>query len=547
MKNIRGAIVFAILFVMFMGFVSITGAEENSSITGKATTQQATISIVVVGAPSLILHSPKNHSYFNATALFLNYTATNAVTVWYRLGNGTNITITTPLTFNVSFGSHTLFLFANSSSGLQSSKNVTFYVNASFFSISFGNFSGFGNTTNLTQYSFEELQNLTNVKFEKSYGKIFFGNQPINLTNSANSTYVNFDQYITISNNKIEINSSQLAGLNKSATLTLENLTFSDPALLVDGATCPSTICTLISYASGVLTFNVSHFTAYSSEETSSGTTGTTGGTTGGGGGGGSSTIKTIKDFSLNTEQISVKLRQGETKREEVIITNNGSQKIELSISPYKIEKFLKLETEKVILGPGASYTLFVDVLAEGETIPNLYIGKIIVSGGGITKEVLLAIEIVSKNPLMDVKVEIPDRFLHVKGGENIVASLLLYNLGRTNRIDAVIDYQIRNSEDVIVYTEQETIAVETQTSFLKTLKIPKSLPPGSYNLYVRATYGEQVASASAWFVVTPAAGGLLPIVFLSLVGLMIVFVIIVVFMLRRNKPRFSYSKSRFK
>src|SRR3989344_7494751 len=97
------------------------------------------------------------------------------------------------------------------------------------------------------------------------------------------------------------------------------------------------------------------------------------------------------------------------------------------------------------------------------------------------------------------------------------------------------------------MYSEEETISIETQTSFLKTLKIPKSLPPGSYNLYVRATYGEQVASSSAWFVVTNSSKGLIPVILFSIIGLMIIFVVIEVFMLRRQKPRLSYSKSRFK
>ena len=55
--------------------------------------------------------------------------------------------------------------------------------------------------------------------------------------------------------------------LNKSAILKLYNLTFSDPRILRNGEACPNSICTKISYSGGTLTFNVTQFSEYSSEE----------------------------------------------------------------------------------------------------------------------------------------------------------------------------------------------------------------------------------------------------------------------------------------
>jgi len=534
-----------VLAFMTLFYATHTSAEGNASITGQATTQQASLSVVVIGSPSLALHSPKNQSYFNSTAMFLNYTASGAQKVWYRLGNGTNITITAPITFNVSFGSHTLFLFANSSTGLNSSKNVTFYVNASFFSISFGNFSGQGNTTNFNQYSHQELQNLTGVVFEKSsYGKIDFGNQPINLTNAANSTYVDFDKYINISFNKIEVDSSQLIGLNKSATLAMESLTFTNPRLVRDGVECPSTICQINSYNSGVLSFNVSYFSSYSAEETptseseseSSGTSGTSGGSSGGGGGSSKASTKLVKDFSISKDQISIKLKQGETKKQEIVIVNNGSSTIELEFSTYKINNFIRIRNQTVKINAGESYKLVLDVLVEEETIPDLYIGKVIIEGADAPKEVLFAIEVVSKNPLMDVKVELLEQFIKSKAGDNIVASVQLYNLGGTSRIDVTLDYFIKNAQEDVVYTTSETIAVETQASSLKTIKLPQTLPPGYYIVYVRATYEGQVASSSEWFSVDKEAEQSLQIVLIAIVVLLVVFILIVFILIKRRK-----------
>ena len=90
------------------------------------------------------------------------------------------------------------------------------------------------------------------------YGMINF-TELINLNQS-----LDLDTYIEIANNSISINSSALPQLNYSAILTLYNLAFVNPIILIDGSECNSSICTRISYTNNTLIFNVTHFTTYS-------------------------------------------------------------------------------------------------------------------------------------------------------------------------------------------------------------------------------------------------------------------------------------------
>ncbi|MFH1915758.1 MAG: right-handed parallel beta-helix repeat-containing protein [Nanoarchaeota archaeon] len=69
---------------------------------------------------------------------------------------------------------------------------------------------------------------------------------------------------IQIANNSISVNGSN-PNLNKSARLSLYNLALSKPVILKDGAFCSD--CTLVSYAGGNLSFNVSGFSSYSANE----------------------------------------------------------------------------------------------------------------------------------------------------------------------------------------------------------------------------------------------------------------------------------------
>jgi len=92
-------------------------------------------------------------------------------------------------------------------------------------------------------------------------------------------------QDIDLSANKVKVNSSKF---NTSANITLYSITYTDPGPTVayDDATfvtCPSNVCTELNYSAGAFSYNVTHFTTYSSKETYAPTPTPT--TTGGGGG----------------------------------------------------------------------------------------------------------------------------------------------------------------------------------------------------------------------------------------------------------------------
>jgi hypothetical protein len=220
--------------------------------------------------PSLTVIKPVNQTYFNANSLKLQI-STNADEAWYNLDDGENITIENSAYFDAGEGTHTLYVFANNSIGM-TAKNITFTVDSRKFSINGTKFSGpkKGATTNFSEYSYEEIQNISDLTFEDTdYGKISFS-QSINLTDDSTpeDSEIDLDSFINISSNLIEVNSTALPNFNKSAILYLYNLTFKNPRILRDGAVCPSEICTRLGYSGGILTFAVTGFTSYSSEET---------------------------------------------------------------------------------------------------------------------------------------------------------------------------------------------------------------------------------------------------------------------------------------
>ena len=124
-----------------------------------------------------------------------------------------------------------------------------------------------GNTTDFDNHlSFDAIPGAT-LEVENK-GKIVWNN-------IVNATNQDFDANVNISANFVSVNSSGLhSSFNSSANITLYNLSFIQPVIQVNdnggfvtctGTTTPS--CTILSYSSGILVFNTSHFTSFMAVE----------------------------------------------------------------------------------------------------------------------------------------------------------------------------------------------------------------------------------------------------------------------------------------
>jgi hypothetical protein len=117
-----------------------------------------------------------------------------------------------------------------------------------------------GSTTDFGAVSdFSDIPSMTMERTE--YGKIVF-TENINITFS-----INIDPPSTIIEyNKAMINATRLPMLNKSASISLYNITLNNPTILRDGSECSSSVCTLIDYINDVFEFSVTRFSEYSTQ-----------------------------------------------------------------------------------------------------------------------------------------------------------------------------------------------------------------------------------------------------------------------------------------
>lgn len=116
-------------------------------------------------------------------------------------------------------------------------------------------------TTNFTDLTNEaDISNVIYFFISSQYGKI-------NWTTSIDfSSGIDWASCISISQNRVEVNSSCFSGFNVSVRITMNNLTWTSPQILKDGEVCNS--CVLNSYNSGTLVFTVNGFSVYTTQET---------------------------------------------------------------------------------------------------------------------------------------------------------------------------------------------------------------------------------------------------------------------------------------
>ena len=405
MKN---KFIFCLVFLFFLFIaIDLSSAEvTGETVSGEVVSQPVTMNITITttSLPSLTILKPENETYLTAENLLLNFISTNSDNNSFNLDGGSNTTITSNSTFNTTEGAHTLFLYAENVQGT-TEKNISFFVNSTKFVILYDEYFGSlkGISTNFNQSSYEDIQILSGIVLENTdWGKIEF-NETINLTNDLvfNDNLLDLDNHTNISNNRIELNSTAIPNFNKSVTLYLYNLTFSNPRVLRDGVVCSDSVCTEVSYSSGTFVFTVTGFSVYSAEETPSEDV-VIPSTSGGGGG----SILNV-NFSLDKDLIDLKIKQGERAREIILVDNIGDRAIQFDAYVQRIERFVILSEESFSLSSGDSKEINADFFVGTDEPADVYAGRIIVEGGSITKSINVILEVLETSALFDIRSEL--------------------------------------------------------------------------------------------------------------------------------------------
>gem|GEM_PF-5351626 len=351
-----------------------------------------TIDVVAAGGPTVSIASPSSAIYkVNTVSVSLSASGSGTVdSIWYAVDTGSNTTYSTPTSITgLSNGNHTLYAYANFTTGSVGSSSVIFLVNTSLpWEVNYTSLNG--TTTNFSQLNRSQQETISNAILEASvWGKIVF-RTTVNISRD-----LSLDGNVLFGNRSVYLDSADITEFNQSANITFYNVTMTSPEILRDGVACSASVCTLISYNTTThqYVFNVTGFSNYSlqeatvvEEETPAPAAASSGG---GGGGGGRTTI--IERQELVLLEIFVPpllaLDDNETKTSPVILYNRGTLKLENIIFSASVDgdvldaDRIRVSTDPLpvtSLAPGEQTSGMITVRTPANMTPGTY--QIIVS-----------------------------------------------------------------------------------------------------------------------------------------------------------------------
>ncbi|MBR9704658.1 hypothetical protein GOV12_04550 [Candidatus Pacearchaeota archaeon] len=150
-----------------------------------------------------------------------------------------------------------------------------------------------------------------------------------------------------------------------------------------------------------------------------------------------------------------------------------------------------------------------------------------------------------SSNLILDI----PESHKKINPGEDIWFTLKLLNLANENRIDVTITFEIKDSDNSIIISKSETVAIETQASFVRQLKIPDESPNGRYNIYAKVIYPDnnEVFAQNSFEVSNLSEKNSFPMYYTILIIFAIILLTIIILIIKKLRPVLENMKIKSK
>lgn len=221
--------------------------------------------------------------------------------------------------------------------------------------------------------------------------------------------------------------------------------------------------------------------------------TGDSGGNGGGGGGG------SVDEFDVSPGLLNVRVTQGETIRRTVTITNKVNKDLQItSIDAGNLNSLLAayFPDTPFYIPAGQSIEVTFDFFARSDTVPDAYVGEIIVKSPNSKEMISTVLEVVEKQPLFDLTVDLSKETY--APGEDVTAKIDVQNFGDLKDIDVLLNYAIKDFKGNVLTFEEGSYAVHNyRLQAVGKLTVPLGTPDGDYIFYAKASYPQQEVSAS--------------------------------------------------
>ncbi len=107
------------------------------------------------------------------------------------------------------------------------------------------------------------------------------------------------------------------------------------------------------------------------------------------------------------------------------------------------------------------------------------------------------------EEPLFQTALTIPKEYKVVSDGGQVLSYLEIKRIGGSGRMDVVLEYKIISPDGKVIERKSETVAIETENSFVRYITLPYNNGLGFYTLSasVKHPEGEESSSEATFFV----------------------------------------------
>jgi len=227
--------------------------------------------------------------------------------------------------------------------------------------------------------------------------------------------------------------------------------------------------------------------------------------------------------FDIDKTTLSIKLTQGESGKLFFNIKNVGKEEQNFKISTsVNISKFISIP-DNLTLAAGESEIVKVDVTANNEE--GIYIGKIYIQKENRKREIQISVEVITIDPVYEVKLNLPEESLNILPGNNLVFDVSLLRLRKDAKGNLTLSYIIKDEfgNEITFKSERLSISADS-TDVINEIELPKEIVSGEYVLYVKLDDTEKITSSAHWFNIKSLTQRIKILVF-SITGLILILV----------------------
>ncbi|RLE11666.1 hypothetical protein DRJ04_07620, partial [Candidatus Aerophobetes bacterium] len=215
--------------------------------------------------------------------------------------------------------------------------------------------------------------------------------------------------------------------------------------------------------------------------------------TTGGGGGAAvsyPSQPSPTKRLVSSSQSITLDMLPGEYTETTIKVKNILDKRAVIKAEASgRVKDFITFIVQSIELNPEEEGDIKLKIFIPPQTIPGLYYGEVIVSAGDKKDSVPVTIRVVEvREKLLDIKIQ--PVFNVIAPGEPVRIEVNIYNLGETKRVDVQLILQLIDSRtDEVIKETEESLAIETSVTTLKSIKTDPDTPEGKYIVKAIAHY----------------------------------------------------------